>query len=55
MLTKLVYIVSLYPDKSIAKPINDEGEILVKLQERYSGLIAGRRGLYHEGPLFAKY
>jgi hypothetical protein len=31
------------------------GETLLKLQKRFVGLIAGRRGHYHADPLFARY
>jgi hypothetical protein len=30
-------------------------EILLKLQKRFVGLIAGKSGRYHADPLFAKY
>jgi hypothetical protein len=32
-----------------------QGETLLKLQKRYVGLNAAKRGLYHADPLFAKY
>ena len=32
-----------------------QGETLLKLQKRFVGLIAGKRGLNHKDPLFAKY
>jgi hypothetical protein len=31
------------------------GETLLKIQKRFVGLIAGKRGRYHADPLFAKY
>ena len=32
-----------------------QGETLLNLQKRFMGLIAGRVGLFHADPLFAKY
>ena len=31
------------------------GESLLKLQRRFMGLVAGKRGLFHGDPLFGKY
>ena len=31
------------------------GKTLLKYQKRFAGIIAGKNGIYHADPLFAKY
>ena len=31
------------------------GEALLRLQKRFVGLMAGKRGIYHADPLFARF